>query len=271
MLYLFSDFLYVLFFYIFKYRKRVVLKNLELCFPEKSHEEIKKIARLFYKHLCDIIVEGIKGYSISKKTIVKRHKIVNPEVLNTYFNEGKSVVAVTAHYSNWEWGSVSGPLQLKHNCLAFYKPIKNKYIDGFINSSRRKSGLELVSINNTSEAFEKNMDKPSVFLMVADQSPYNIKTSFWIDFFNVSTPWLHGPEKHAKRNNLPIVYLDIYRKKRGYYETKIHTLDVKEYESHGAITHAYVKFLERIIKEKPQWWLWSHKRWKHVFIDLYKK
>ncbi|MFP4025282.1 MAG: lysophospholipid acyltransferase family protein [Thiohalospira sp.] len=262
-LYQFSNLLAFLFYYLFQYRKKVILTNLRNSFPEKSEKEIKKIARKTYRNLTDIIIESIKGFTISEKQIKKRFKIVNPEILNEYFYNGQSVIGVTGHYGNWEWGAIAGSLQIKHKAIAIYKPLTNKYIDRFLKRIRAENGTLLKSIYKTSETFKKYKNQVCIFILVADQSPSTIKKAYWVDFLNQDTACLHGPEKHARNNNYPLIFLKIQRIKRGYYELTAEKLIEKPDDTNeGEITQTYMHKLEEIIKEKPENWLWSHKRWK---------
>ena len=269
LMYCFSDFLYLLFFYVVKYRKKVVYQNIRSSFPEKTEIEINKIVKNFYKNLCDIILEGIKGFKISKKQLLKRHKLINPEFLDYYFEKGQSVIGSCAHYSNWEWGSLSGGLQTKFKLLGFYKPLSNKYVDSLLKKSRAKCGAELISILDTYKTFQKNKDGVAAYLLVSDQSPSNHKKAIWIDFLNHETACLHGIEKYAKMFNYPVLYINIYRVKRGYYELKMEKIveNPSEYEE-GEITKLYMKHLEKIILNNPSDWLWSHRRWKKTKKEM---
>lgn len=262
-LYRISDFIYLLFWYIFEYRKKVVLQNLANSFPEKTIDERKILAKKFYRHLCDILVEGIKVFTMKHKNIIKRHKILNPNVLDNYFKNGNNVIAVSAHYGNWEWGAISGGLQTKLKVIGIYKPLSNPYIDKYLRKTRARGGTELAPMSETVETFNKTYNEPCAFVMIADQSPTNMEMSVWMDFLNQETACLHGPEKYAKKYNLPIVFLDIQKVKRGYYHITVSDL-VKDPQAYtkDEITITYMKKLEEIILKKPEYWLWSHKRWK---------
>jgi len=262
-LYQFSNLLAFLFYYVFQYRKKVTLTNLRSSFPEKSDKEIKRIAKRTYVNLTDILVESIKGFTISDKEIKKRFKINNPELLNQYYYQGKSIIGVAAHYGNWEWGAIAGSLQIKNKAIAFYKPLTNKYIDRFLKKIRAENGTLLKSIYKTSATFKKYKNQSCIYILVADQSPSSLKKAYWVNFLNQDTACLHGPEKHARNNNYPLLFLKIQRVKRGYYELTAEKLIEKPTETNeGQITEIYMHKLEEIIKENPENWLWSHKRWK---------
>ena len=210
-LYPFSNLLAFLFYRVFRYRRKVILENLKKSFPNKTEKEIQEIAKKTYKNLTDIVVEGIKTFTLSTKQVTKRFQIKNPEILDEYFNKGQSIIGVTGHYGNWEWGAMAGSLQIKHRSIAIYKPLTNKYIDNFIKRTRAENGTLLKSMYKTEETFENFKNQTCVFLLVADQSPSTIKKAIWVDFLNQDTACLHGPEKYASMYNYPVIYLNIQR------------------------------------------------------------
>ncbi|MFC2104165.1 lysophospholipid acyltransferase family protein [Bacteroidota bacterium] len=270
-LYPFSDLLAFLFFHVIKYRKKIILQNLRNSFPEKSEKEIKSIAKKTYRNLTDIIVESIKTFTISTKSITKRFKVINPEVLDEYKQKGQSIIGVTGHYGNWEWGAMAGSIQIKHRAIAIYKPLSNKYIDNYIKRTRAENGTLLKSILKTTETFENFKNQTCIFLLVADQSPSDVHKAYWNNFLNQDTACLHGPEKHAKNNNYPIIYLNIQRIKRGYYVVIAEKLIENPSKlPDGEITKMYMNKLEEIIVQKPEDWLWSHNRWKRKRPDISK-
>jgi KDO2-lipid IV(A) lauroyltransferase len=265
LLYVFSGLIRFIAFRVMGYRTDVVKKNLEGSFPGISAKELKRLTQLFYKNLADILLEGIKAFTMSRRQIVKRHKITNPEVLEQFYNSGQSVIGVTGHYTNWEWGSLSASLQTKFKVVAFYKPLSNKYIDRFAQWSRSRFGTTLAPIKETSLTFEKYRDTKTIFLMAADQGmPAEFKDkAFWVQFLNRDTAFLHGMEKHARNNYLPVIYTDVQRVKRGYYTIELTVLTAKPLElDSGILTEMYARKLESVILKKPENWLWSHRRWK---------
>ena len=265
LMYLLSDFFALLLNHVFKYRKKIILQNLSTCFPGKSSGEMKQLVSAVYKNLTDNILEGIKAFTMSKKQIVRRHKILNIDFLNDLEKANKSIIAVAGHYNNWEWGSISAKLQTDYNVVGFYKPLSNPYIDSFVRWSRERCGTLLSSIKETSSTFEKFKDVPTAYLMAADQSPGKkyLKDAYWINFLERDTAFLHGPEKHAKNNNYPVVYIDVHRIKRGYYTVELSMLAENPADlPDGEITTRFAKKLESIIKNQPANWLWSHNRWK---------
>ncbi|MFC2102412.1 lysophospholipid acyltransferase family protein [Bacteroidota bacterium] len=263
-LYRVSDIFFVFLLYVLKYRKHVVMTNLRESFPEKPEEEIRQIARAFYKHLCDISVEGVKAFSLKKKDILKRYTLLNPEILEPYYKKKQSVIAVLGHYNNWEWGSLAAGIFFQHKPVAFYKPLSNLYIDNYIQKTRAKEGMILESVSRTSQTFRRMKKTPSIFIMVADQSPMNLKLAYWVPFLNHDTAVLHGTEKHAVQNNFPVFFADIQKVKRGHYTATIELLVENPADTEpGEITLRFMQRLEKQIRAKPEYWLWSHRRWKH--------
>jgi Kdo2-lipid IVA lauroyltransferase/acyltransferase len=256
---------YILIFYVAKYRRKVVIGNLTKCFPEKTGLEVAQLSKQFYKqNLAPIFAETIKGFTMSHNDILKRYKVVNPEILDPYFEQGRDVLALASHYGNWEWGILGVNLQIKHQAAALYKPLSNTYIDKYSNKLRQKNGMQLVSIFDTKAYFAAKKEKPVLYIMAADQNPGNVTKAIWVDFLGRDTACLHGPEHYARSANLPIVFFDVQRIKNGYYELTIKILEDNPTNcKSGEITQKYMSALEGAIRKKPENWLWSHKRWKH--------
>ncbi len=267
-MYWFSNFAAFLMREVAQYRKKVVCDNLKLVFPEKSEEERKIIAKKFYRNLSDNLLESFKTFTMRKSSIIKRHKVINPELLDDLLNKHGGIIGATGHYANWEWGSLSGSLQCNTNFVAFYKPLRNKYMDKILRKSRSKCGTELASIKETSATFRKHAGKGYVYLMAADQCPsrgYQLNNAYWLPFLGIESPFLNGIDKHARANNYPVVYIHIQRLKRGYYEVELEVLieNPSEYKE-GEITRIYAEKLQQVIERKPEDWLWSHNRWKRT-------
>ena len=262
-IYLLSDFGQFFLHRIMGYRKKVIRTNLKTCFPSLDVKELDIITVNVYKNLADILAEGIKGFTMLPRRLKKRHCIINPEIIEPYLSQGRSVIALPAHFNNFEWGSMSPGLFTKHPIIAFYKPLSNKYINRFMKWSRAKFGTTLASIYETSLVFENNAPIPSVYIMAADQSPSNASKSYWVHFLGRPTAFLHGPEKYARKYNYPVVYVDITRVKRGYYTVEAILLsDNPATLPDGELTRLYAAKLEEAINRSPGNWLWSHKRWK---------
>ncbi len=264
MMYVLSDLFYFLIYHVIGYRRKIVECNLRNSFPEKNAAEISLCTQKFFSHLCDISLESIKGFSMTKKELIRRHRILNPELADHYFNIGISAIAVPGHYNNWEWGSLSPGLQIKYPIVGFYKCMSNGLVDTFAKKHRAKFNTRLASLKETCNTFNELSAVPHAYIMAADQSPTNLKSCYWFDFFNQDTAWLHGPEKYARKYNWPVIYVDIQKVRRGFYELKLVLLtDDPGSLPDGEITRLYTQHLEKSIMQEPAYWLWSHKRWKH--------
>jgi len=263
LLYIFADFVYFLLYKVIAYRKKIVRDNLVKSFPSKTKGEIDLIESKFYKNLAVIMLESLKGFSMSAEEIRKRYQIINIDVANNYFAQNKSIIAVAAHYANWEWG-IDGVSHFQHTEIGLYKPLANKYIDNFFKNKRSEANVELVPITETRSEFAKVIQKPRMFVMVADQNPGNKDAAIWVDFLGRDTACLHGPEYYARKYQLPIVYFNVQRVKKGFYTLEVIDLGDKLWEKpQGEITRMFMNTLESLIHQKPEDWLWSHKRWKH--------
>ncbi len=223
MLYYLSNFIYFLVYHVVGYRKKVVLENLHNSFPEKNEDEINKICNHFYQHLTDLIVESIKLFSISKDEIIKRYKFTNPEVLDNYYDDGKSVLIVGGHYNNWEMAAVGTNPQMKHQAAGIYTPMTNAYFEKVFRKSRGKYGILLIKKDEVKEYFAEYKDQLTATIFGADQSPsLHSKKVYWTNFLNQETAVMFGTEKFAKEFNYPVVFVQVNKIKRGYYESDIH-------------------------------------------------
>lgn len=264
-LYLFSDFLYFIFFYVVGYRKEVVLNNLKMAFPEKSDKELMAIRKKFYRHFTDLFVESIKAFTIGEKFILKRYKYINPEVLNDLSKKGRSIALVGAHQANWEW-SISIPLVTDITCFGTYTKLGNNHFDKVIKDSRMKFGFigfkTTETIKNMASNFDQNIQ--GLYLLLSDQSPQVQKTHYWSHFMGVKVPIHTGAEMLSKKFDMTVVNYSVKKVKRGYFEVTFEVVaenprDFKDYE----VTDKYLAITERNIREQPEYYLWSHKRFKH--------
>ncbi|MDC0909206.1 lysophospholipid acyltransferase family protein [Flavobacteriales bacterium] len=262
-LYIISDVLYLLIFRILSYRKMIVFENLKNSFPKRSKDDLKNIMSKFYHHLCDLIVESLKGFTISENELKKRLIVRNPELVNTYAENGQSIILVGAHYNNWEIVAQTLGIYSKHKCIGIYKPLSNKFLNKKIYESRSKFGMGLVSMKESKSSFIDD-GIPKAVIFGSDQNPSNPKKAYWLKFLNQDTGVLFGAEKYSKDNNWPVIYATINKIKRGFYEVvySLVTNNPKD-EPYGKITEDFTKLIENDIVNNPQYWLWSHKRWKH--------
>lgn len=261
-LYVLSDFFYLLFYKCFRYRVKVVNRNLRNSFPDKSPKEITQLRRQYYHHFTDLIVESLKIFSITEEEAMKRFKVNNAEILDQYVEKGRSVLLVGGHYNNWEMLAAGIPGYIQHEAVAIYHRLGNKFLDSKFLSSRSKFGLKMISRQEVKEYFA-NDDKLTCTIFGADQSPSIAKKVYWMDFLNQDTPVMFGVEKFAKEKNSPVIFGGITKVKRGHYEFDMEVLfDDPSQCEYGEITKGHTLRLEKQILEAPQYWLWTHKRWK---------
>jgi KDO2-lipid IV(A) lauroyltransferase len=234
-----------------------VESQLRKCFPDWSEKKHKEVVRLSYLNLADIILESFKSPSMSKEVMLKRYKVVNPELVNDLFRSKQSLLALAGHTANWEWGVIGLNYFLDPRIYGIYKPLANKKINDYLKGIRNAAGTILVPLNLTRKVFEGKMDPPGIIVFVADQSPSNMVDAIWLDFLGQDTACIHGPEKYAEKTGWPVVQFHIYRVKRGYYEVKFSLIN-----QNRPITQQYMSNLEEQIKDRPHEWLWTHKRWK---------
>ncbi len=263
-LYGLSNFLFFVFYYVIGYRKKVIVGNIQRSFPNKSTAEQIEISRLFYRHFCDLIVESLKAFSISRKEVLKRVICNNPEVIDKYYDANKSVVIAGGHYNNWEIMAVAINMLLKHNVSGIYKPLSNNYFDKKMRKTRMKYGLHMLPTKEVKEYFEKNKTNLIAPLFATDQSPSNPDNCYWTTFLKQDTGVLFGVEKYAVEYNYPVVYGRINKVKRGHYTIDFYDVtDTPQETAYGEITEKITQLLEKDINHLPQYWLWSHRRWKH--------
>ncbi|MCL1850424.1 MAG: lysophospholipid acyltransferase family protein [Bacteroidetes bacterium] len=265
--------LYVLFYpfylfihYVIKYRKTITIENLSLSFPEKSHKEILILYKLFQKHLADIGAEMVKMLSISEKDVENRYQCVNPEVVNDFYRQGKSVILLSSHYNNWEWMVLRLDEMFLHHGIGVGKANSNKCFEKWINKKRTRFGTEVVFADRVRDTFENyiNQNKLCAYMMLGDQSPNNLKKSYGTTFLHQESCMIYGPEYFAKKYNFPVIYYEVIKTKRGYYKVHLELITDKPTETKtGEIIEKYIQLLEKTIKTVPQYWLWSHRRWKN--------
>jgi KDO2-lipid IV(A) lauroyltransferase len=262
-LYLVSDVLYLIVGKLIKYRKPLITKNLKNSFPEKNENEIKNIQRYFYKHFLDLIVESLKGFTISKKEINRKIKLKNPDLVNEMAQKSQNIILIGGHYNNWEMSAQKMPLECEHELFAIYKPLSNKFFDKKMKDSREKFGLRMISMKETKNYFQKNNEKPRAIIFGSDQSPSSTKNAHWLNFLNQESGFLFGAEKYAKEFNWPVIYVSIQKIQRGTYEVSFQLItDKPKEEPSGKIIQDFANLLEIDINRNPPYWLWTHNRWK---------
>jgi Kdo2-lipid IVA lauroyltransferase/acyltransferase len=249
---------------VFGYRQKVVMQNLRNSFPEKSEKEIRNLTRQFYKHFCDVIVEGIKSFSISESALQKHVEPVNTQLLEKYFQQNRSVILCTGHYANWEWPALAFIRHSSHKSLGIYLPLKNKFFDRKLQRTRSKFGLTLMSVKEVGQYFEDHKHEPCSYGFIFDQSPSNPSKGIWLTFLNQHTSAMTGVERYAIKYNYPVIYGHVIKLSRGRYRITYELItDTPQQTTEGQITRTIYKRNEEIIRAAPQYWLWTHRRWKH--------
>jgi len=249
--------------YVVKYRAAVVRQNLKNAFPTYTNAALKEIEKKFYLNFCDVLLENLKLNSISKKTVRKRMKFLNPAVFSDLAETGKGVMLIGAHYNNWEWMALSLSTYLNEKMFSVYKPLNNKLSDRLMLNARARFGANIIPMQQFPKVVLKNKNRGAVHLMVADQSPHRSKLDFFCTFLNQDTPVYLGAEKLMKAADLNLYFVEVHRVKRGFYEMKIVPLNEQSTNEKGQATKMHLSHLEKMIINQPESWLWSHRRWKH--------
>jgi len=261
-----SNVIYLILYYIVRYRKKIVRKNLSSSFPNWSETKIIKVEKAFYRYLSDLIFEIIKGISITGDQVEKRIPNKSIPLYDKLFNQNKSIIVALSHSGNWEWVSLMSQRTVKFQVYITYKPLANKNFNSLMFNTRSKFGAIPVSMSETLRQLNanKNWDTPTLTALVADQNPASPKGAQWEYFLNQDTAFLNGPGKLSKRFGMPVVYIKCKRIERFKYETesKILVSDASAY-SPDEINRLIISEMENDILEQPETWLWSHRRWKH--------
>lgn len=263
--YFFSSLLWRVVYHIVRYRRKVVKENLLRCFPEKTEAERRDIERAYYRHLCDLLVEGIYNMGASLDKIKKHYLFENAEILKPYYDQNRSVILASAHYNNWEYMITSLNSRINHHAVGVGKPLDNRGIGRFITGRRSRYGTEIVDQTDVRRVMDyfHLYNVPVAYMMLSDQSPSNPHRSFWTEFLGQDTPFLFGAEHFAKKYNMPVILYDVAKVHRGHYRVHFELMtDEPNSLPDGEITRRYVQHLETQIRRQPQYWLWSHRRWK---------
>ncbi|MDP4240970.1 MAG: lysophospholipid acyltransferase family protein [Bacteroidota bacterium] len=267
-LYLFSDICYPVVYYIARYRRDTVKTNLAKSFPDKTEKERRTLERRFYHYFCDLFIESIYEMHLSEKEIRRRVTYGNLDAILEQYAQGKSVMMMTAHYGNWEWPSaLSLYLPEEFKLYGIYKRLRNQKFDALMFSLRSRFGGVPVEKKEILRFMLKlrNEGKSGNFWMISDQTPNGRYIHFWTRFLNQDTPTLTGTEQLARKFDYPVFYVEITRTKRGYYHCEFIPISLEpgktaEFEISGI----YMQLLQKTIEAKPEYWLWSHRRWKHT-------
>lgn len=267
-LYILSDISYVLIYYIARYRRKVVRNNLVDSFPDKTKKEILKLEHRFYRHFADYIIETIKLAHISQEELLKRAHIKNPELTFDLIDKGHNcIMLIMGHYGNWEWFSgTQARFDGRTNVYNIYRPLTNKAFDRLFIYLRTRFHSHGIKKNDTVRDIInlKRSQENSLVLFIADQTPSKANIHYWTRFMNQDTAMLTGPERIAKKMNLPVIFVDTKQIKRGYYTVDFILLtDTPQDTPEFWITEQYTRMMENCIMRDPAYWLWTHKRWKY--------
>ncbi len=245
------------------YRKAVVLKNIRNSFPDKSDQEIKVLSKSYYRYLCDLILETLRTWRMSEEESKEHCAFHKPEWLDKFQAEGKSFIIVMGHYGNWEWAGPSFTLHTGFQLVVIYRPLSNIYFEKMMCRSRTRFGTRITPVNLTLRDMVANRGSVTATAFIADQTATK-KNAYWTTFLNQDTAVFTGPEKLATKFNYPVVYMNVQRPRRGYYEVIPELLipDPKN-TAENEITEKFMQRLEKEILVDPTIWLWSHRRWKH--------
>lgn len=264
--YLFSDVIYLIIYHLLGYRKPLVRRHLSECFPEKSDAERASVERAFYHWFCDYLVESIKMLTMSERQMRKRMVFRGTETVDQVVGEGQSCAVYLGHYCNWEW-ITSLPLWVtpKAQCGQIYHVLENSEFDRLFLNLRQRMGAVCIPMAETLRRLAEYRQKkqPVVIGYISDQVPFWNNIHHWLDFLNHDTPVLTGTERLARSAGHAVLYIDVERPRRGYYVATFKLIEqnpkqTKDYE----LTDAYFRMLEASINRAPQYWLWTHNRWK---------
>lgn len=271
LIYLLSDILFLILFYVTGYRRKVVKMNLTNAFPEKTDEERSVIERQFYRFLSDIILESVKSISITAEELDSRYRYENLDELRRHLDGGRKLILVSGHYGNWEWGAFSIGRLLNNPVIMVYKPLSNTRFDKLVFDIRSRFGTIMVPMKQTLRAVSQYSNVPHVLGLAGDQTPSLPESNYFTRFLNQDTAVFQGIEKIAVKSDYVVGFMSVRPKKRGYYSLEFQTLtDQAKSTTEHEITDLHTRALENLIRERPQYWLWSHRRWKVQPKDVHK-
>ncbi len=266
LLYLLSDMLYYIMYYMIGYRKKVVYTNLHNAFPDKSAAEIDAIAKKYYRYLIDLMIETYKVVNLSKRELKRRctYDEASVQLIDSFYQNNQSVIMVLGHWGNWEWGGHSFMMHHPYPSYVLYHPIKNPFFNWLTAKIRMRFGMNLLNMHLAAKKMIALRKQRTITAFIADQTPSNPKDALWLTFLSQPTPVLTGAEFMAKKLNFPVAYASVKRLRRGYYHVSFKLVtDNPAATSENEITEKYTRLLEQDIISCPETWLWSHRRWKH--------
>lgn len=262
--YLISDFAFLIVYYLIGYRKKVIIDNLKVAFPDKSAVELQNLCKKTTQHFCDSFIEVIMSMGLSQEEMRRRFIYTNLELIDELRTQNRPIIAMFAHQASFEWTMCIDGL-VDYKIIAVYKPLANKYFNKLIVDIRKKFNSTLITMQKASHSISKSISngEMAMYGLVADQSPARYRAQHFTNFFGKTSAVFIGSEKLAKAHDTAVVYLAVDKVKRGYYKATFHTItnhaaQTKDWE----ITDAFFDLLEIQIRKQPEYYLWSHKRWK---------
>lgn len=264
-LYLISDFMFFVIYYIIGYRRKVVLENLQHSFPEKSHADLKKIEKKFYINFCDYIVETFKSFTISSTELRVRVQHLNQDIFQEAKEENKNVILLAGHVFNWEWYNTLATIIPQENSFPVYRKVQNSFWEEKIKSLRNRFGNQALEAKEViRHIFRNPNDGNSVYMFVADQTPHHSEVTYGLNFLNQKTPAFVGYDKLSTRMELAFVFCEMKKVKRGYYQINYYRIypDGEKFVEHEVVKKFH-HLLENTINKRPDNYLWSHRRWKY--------
>lgn len=262
-LYMLSDLLYLLIYKIMGYRTKVVRTNLINAFPEKSANEIQQIQDRFYRYFCDLLLETLKTLTISRKALKKRVTFENVALFEKYYKQKQSIIIVMGHWGNWELAGARFSLEPFHQLFVIFHPLSNPRFNQLVYHMRTRLGTKLYPMKEAFRGMIRDRKEVTATAFIADQTPPP-KGAYWTTFMNQETPVFTGTAKIARKLNYPIIYVSVEHPKRGYYHIRLSLLaDQPKVLTEDEISEMHTRRLEQDILKKPEFWLWTHRRWKH--------
>ena len=254
-------------YHLVRYRRKVTRTNLAHAYPDLPFEKRMEIEQAYYHHISDLLVEGLYNLYARPQAIMSRYHFVNRQLVNRYYEQGQSVILMSAHYNNWEYMITSLNFQLMHHGVGVGKPLDDKLVANYVTHRRGRFGTEIVdhtNVRQTMEYYQKH-NVPVAYMMLSDQSPSDVYKCFWTTFMHQETPFIYGAEYFARKYNMPVLYYEVTKTQRGRYEVRFSLLcDKPDSVPQYTIISRYIRQLESTVNSAPQYWLWSHRRWKRT-------
>ncbi|MDM8547862.1 lysophospholipid acyltransferase family protein [Candidatus Venteria ishoeyi] len=263
-LYRLADIIYIFICYLTPYQKTLILDNLRNAFPEKETAELKRLQKIFYRHIADVLVESIRALRISEAELKRRVVFRNPEVLTPWLESQQSLLFMAAHQCNWEWLLLASCLNLRLPVDAIYKPLRYQPGDALMYALRARFGAKPIAVQDTLMHIMQRRKEQRAFALVADQSPPEQGEKYWTVFLNQETPFAVGADKIARLTRYPVFFVGMKRLKRGYYEVWFELLAEPPYaKTESSVVAPYIAKVQQQIQQAPEDWLWSYKKWKY--------